>query len=150
MVKEYEPIPLDHDTKACLRLWASVFHNGLVHAAQAWMAKSYDDNYPHPDVVWFDSNEAHPGSFSWLCDLFNLDTERARSMARMQFRKLARSGRNAIKASKKKGAILAQKTSESASGLSEPDEEGQYFSTVADVPLDLGILDLLSGGNVRS
>ena len=42
--------------------------------------------------TWFDSDAEHVGSFVWLCDLFNLDPDRARSMARMKFRALARDG----------------------------------------------------------
>ena len=75
---------LDPQTQACIRMWAAVFRAGLLDAAD-----NFKLGYRNS---WFESDDQYPGSFVWLCDLFNLDPDKARSMVRMKYRALIRSG----------------------------------------------------------
>jgi hypothetical protein len=73
---------IDAQTRACIRLWAAVFHRGLIDAADAFRKGA--------EFPWITSQEKHPGSFIWLCDLFDMDPDIARSMARRKYRMLTR------------------------------------------------------------
>ena len=79
---------MDHATRACLRMWSAVFLHGLSDSAAHFFSTGQDD-------WWIDrrNNAQHPGSVMWLCDLFGIDPDRARSTARANYRKLARSGK---------------------------------------------------------
>lgn len=86
---------LDHETRACLRLWAAVFAVGIQESAE-----EFRSGY---EPFWFYSDDRHPGSFVWLCELFDLDPERARNEARMRFREIIRKA-NAKDAKRTKAA----------------------------------------------
>ena len=75
---------MDYQTKACIKLWASVFRVGLTDSAR--------DFFNGRTNWWFDeaNHSNYPGSFLWLCDLFGYDPDIARAKARMKFRELAR------------------------------------------------------------
>lgn len=81
--------------RTMLRLWAAVFRQGL----QDWAAEdsgkrlraNLPDNYqPGDSIKWFESNTRAVGSFCWLCDLFEIHPDTARSMARLKKRELVR------------------------------------------------------------
>jgi len=81
-----EPTPgprRDHQTQACRNLWAEVFKLGIQDAAVA--ASRGNFNYP-----WFMSDAVYPGSFVWLCNLFELAPEITRSTLRGRFRAIIR------------------------------------------------------------
>ena len=78
---------LDPQTQACLNLWAEVFRVGLMDAAEFYK-KSLTPPY------WITSDNTHPGSFIWLCDLFNMDSDIVRTKWRMNLRKIYRSTKN--------------------------------------------------------
>lgn len=74
------------------RLWAAVFHRGLSDAAVDFFN---GDTVPGSAYWWaFDSEATHPGSFLWLCELFSIDPDIARSQARSKFRVLAQASKN--------------------------------------------------------
>jgi hypothetical protein len=68
-----------------LRLWAEVMRLGVVDFCNARAVRS--DN-KHPHIQWLWSEQRDPGNFLWLCDLFHLDPENARSQVLIQWRKL--------------------------------------------------------------
>ncbi len=84
---------LGESDRANLRVWAAAFRQGL----QDWAAEQFKAlPYTKAGVIrgeptaWFDSNTQTPGSFCWLCDLFELHPDQARSMARAKMRDLVR------------------------------------------------------------
>jgi len=79
--------------RAQLRVWAAVFRQGL----QDWAAEQFQVMpYKKTGTVkgepthWFESNTRTVGSFCWLCDLFEIHPDQARSMARLKKRELVR------------------------------------------------------------
>lgn len=79
--------------RAQLRVWAAVFRQGL----QDWAAEQFGVMpYSKAGVsrgeptTWFESETRDPGSFCWLCDLFEIHPDQARSMARIKKRELVR------------------------------------------------------------
>lgn len=79
--------------RANLRVWASVFRQGL----QDWAAEQFGVMpYKMTGVKkgeptrWFESGANPPGTFVWLCDLFEIHPDQARSMARVKMRELVR------------------------------------------------------------
>jgi hypothetical protein len=75
---------LDHETQACIRLWAAVFRLGLADAALHF--RNTGEQSP-----WISCDDRHPGSFIWLCELFDIDPDYARSAARQKYRELVKS-----------------------------------------------------------
>lgn len=79
--------------RAHLRVWASVFRQGL----QDWAAEQFG-GMPYrmagvtkgEPTAWFEDTGCGVGSFEWLCDLFEIHPDRARSMARIKMRELVR------------------------------------------------------------
>jgi hypothetical protein len=81
-----------------LRLWASVFRQGLQDAAAAIRWKNskgkkrpnYHQNWcPHTSLRWLESDvQKGPGSLLWLCDLFDIDPDAARNAVYMNWRTL--------------------------------------------------------------
>jgi len=69
--------------KPYLRLWASVMRLGISDYCTARAAKRPAGD---PAVVWFNSDEHFPGSFTWLCEMFSISPERARSQVLLQWR----------------------------------------------------------------
>ena len=60
-------LPLDHETRACLKLWASMFEDAV------------RDYYRSRSTQrWVQSERADVGSFIWCCGLFNMDPGRVR------------------------------------------------------------------------
>lgn len=61
-----------------ISLWAAVMYRGVRD-----FEKAYKDRYPaaHPWVLWFWCDDMYPGSFVWLCDLFNWCPAQARKRA---------------------------------------------------------------------
>lgn len=53
-------------------LWAQVFCFGILEAVRGLEAENEDAFY------WLLTDQDHPGSFTWLCDLFDLDVVAAR------------------------------------------------------------------------
>lgn len=68
----------------CKQLWADVFRMGLYDAnRQRKLAEKHPDKSAADDaILWFESDEVYPGSFVWLCHLFNLLPDRVRESAR--------------------------------------------------------------------
>ena len=72
-----------HEHQSLLDLWAAVFQLGLrdaVSALRTW------DNDPKqrgmdawPVLTWLYTPAAYPGSFIWLCQLFDLQPDRVRA-----------------------------------------------------------------------
>lgn len=59
-----------------MRLWAAVMQRGISDYCTARTRKGYR----HTSVYhWFWSNEHRTGSFCWICDLFDIDPDRART-----------------------------------------------------------------------
>lgn len=58
------------------RLWAAVFHLGVLDA----IADRYKGRQ------WLSRNEHHPGSFSWLCELFGHNHEYVRKLVVNKYR----------------------------------------------------------------
>ena len=71
------------EMKPYLRLWASVMRLGVSDYCTARANKAPTGDHR---VVWFESNDYHQGSFTWLCDLFGLDYDKARSQVLMRWR----------------------------------------------------------------
>jgi hypothetical protein len=66
------------ENRAARRLWAAMFHRGILDYAEAAVSPKARAKI-HPDPVpWFESRANTPGAFDWLCDLFDLDPDRAR------------------------------------------------------------------------
>lgn len=61
---------MDPESACCFRLWAAAFQLGLDDAM-----KSIRDGRPPADEprLWLYSDSYGPGSFTWLCDLFQID-----------------------------------------------------------------------------
>ena len=72
---------LPPQTKACLRLWAAVFHRAMIDMAIEFRAK-------RTMPFWLISNRRYPGSFVWLCELFSLDPDYVRSVWRANVRRI--------------------------------------------------------------
>ncbi len=77
----------DAQTQACFKLWATCFSNGIMEAAFD-MRKGLK-HAESANLRWFYSDENYVGSFAWLCELFDMDVNRARSSARARFRTLS-------------------------------------------------------------
>ena len=81
---------LDGQTQACIKLWAAVFHNGIAETVASWRNGNHSP--------WFDDDRDFPGSFVWLCEMFNIGVEQARSTVRMNARQIERTTRTGAKA----------------------------------------------------
>lgn len=79
-------VELPPDISQPLELWAMVFRQGVVDYAETMR---YENGMPQgrhtclaEDRVeikaWFASDEVYPGSFVWLCHLFNRDVSATR------------------------------------------------------------------------
>jgi hypothetical protein len=66
---------LDHETQACLRLWAAVFAAGIKDAKTAHRKGHTTRN--SADLLWIYDSTGGPGSFNWLCWLFNIAPNQA-------------------------------------------------------------------------
>ena len=73
----------DAAVRPYLRLWAEVMRGGVQDfcTARALARPNID-----PRINWMWSNDVFPGSFIWLCDLFDLEPEKARSQVLLQWR----------------------------------------------------------------
>lgn len=71
-----------HGDRALLRLWATVFICGLQDsevALKLYLRQKGDLPLDHYEpLVWLYDESLSPGSFLWLCDLFEIDADRAR------------------------------------------------------------------------
>ncbi len=75
----------DHQTHACLRLWGAAFIGGINDTVDAWRnGREYH---------WFDDDRDYPGSFVWLCDLFNIGVSQVRDSVRRKAREIERNFR---------------------------------------------------------
>lgn len=94
------PASIDHDTGACLKLWGAVLQAGIIEAARGFF-EIQKHKAATPDAplkvtenvsayYWLVSNRNTPGSFVWLCDLFNADAEQTRGKLRSRFREIAK------------------------------------------------------------
>lgn len=70
-----------HELRPYLRLWAAVFHRGIVDFCTCRALGRRDERFR-----WFHSDEVHAGSFVWLCQLFGFDQEKARSAVLAKWR----------------------------------------------------------------
>jgi hypothetical protein len=92
-----------HEIQADLTLWAHVFRQGLTDYVEALRrtravkkptgkdaeAKIAIAEYELRTVTaWFESDKVRPGSFIWLCSLFNQEPEYVRSLVRNNWRTL--------------------------------------------------------------
>lgn len=71
-----------------LKLWASAFVRAIRDYAEA-RASGKDSA---PIVVWLESRLDEPGSFIWMCDLFDYDPDRWRDKVRSSWSRLLESG----------------------------------------------------------
>lgn len=91
-------IPEDGDVSsnefaAYKRLWAAVFYMGLKDAAES-LKLCLQNGEPwqkFEPLMWVYSPLNEPGSFLWLCDLFDLNPVQARGAWRQQVPTLLRS-----------------------------------------------------------
>ena len=67
-----------------LRLWASVMRLGIQDYCTARARKEPAGDYR---VFWFESDDYATGSFTWLCELFGLDPDKARTQVLLNWRK---------------------------------------------------------------
>lgn len=88
---------MDHETKACVKLWLAVFLDGCKQYAKEFKvytkAKEKNDwtsTVGYPSIRWVDAGGNDVGSFNWLCEVFDLDPDRARTSIRKNVRKLAK------------------------------------------------------------
>lgn len=65
--------PLEYSGE--MQLWANVLKQGVYDAR----SDIRDKRVMSEPIRWMKSNRVYPGSFAWLCELFNLDVEFARS-----------------------------------------------------------------------
>ena len=65
---------LDEDQRRMVRLWASVFRQGILD-----YAVECERGAPGEATRWVRASFNEPGSFLWLCDLFSVHPERARA-----------------------------------------------------------------------
>lgn len=65
----------------CKQLWADVFRLGIVDANRQRKLAERGSNTDTEAIRWFNSEEVYPGSFIWLCHLFNLLPDRVRENA---------------------------------------------------------------------
>ncbi len=82
---------LPYETRCDLRLWAAVFRQAVDDCVDA---ERYFNTPEHIRseagkfsdyrriLAWLDSDEDSVGSFTWLCDLFNVDAGRLRKRIR--------------------------------------------------------------------
>jgi hypothetical protein len=66
------------ENRADKRLWAAVFHRGILDYAEVAVSPKLRAKMQPDPVHWFESRDNTPGSFDWLCDMFDLDSGRAR------------------------------------------------------------------------
>lgn len=64
------------EIQICKRLWAAVFHLGVQDA----VADRNKGRY------WLYKDDHYPGSFSWLCELFNHNHEYIRQLVVAKFK----------------------------------------------------------------
>ena len=67
---------ISEQDKATRRLWAAVFRLAIADVG-------YELKRGKPDtaVLWLHDRRHTPGSWSWLCEMFDLDADRARARA---------------------------------------------------------------------
>ncbi len=73
-----EVAALDKDLQPYVRLWAAVMRVGVQDyctASNDARVKGVRDNRIH----WFESDVVAPGSFVWLCHVFDIDENKARA-----------------------------------------------------------------------
>lgn len=77
----------NHNYAAHMNLWSAVFVDGMKQAVAAyrrWACEQHKSSDPrsmtaYPELAWVITEEFHgPGSFVWLCELFNVDPGMAR------------------------------------------------------------------------
>ncbi len=89
----------DPSTICCLTLWAHVFKQGVTdyvetlrYERSGWRNKAGRTEVLAPDrpavKAWFDSDDRHPGSFAWLCEVFHRDPGVTRSFIHKHWRTL--------------------------------------------------------------
>lgn len=85
---------MNEQDRNILRLWAYVFVQGIRDYTEARRRGFTSEG--SSEVYWFESDiDEHPGSFLWLCELFDLDPTRARSAVLMNMRKINREAKRA-------------------------------------------------------
>lgn len=70
-----------------VRLWAEVMRIGVQDYCTARGDRRVTGKRDHR-VHWFESNVVAPGSFVWLCHLFNIDENQARNGVLRKWRSL--------------------------------------------------------------
>lgn len=65
----------------CKQLWADVFRLGIVDTNRQKKLVERGSNTDTEAIDWFYSEAVYPGSFVWLCYLFNLLPDRVRDNA---------------------------------------------------------------------
>jgi hypothetical protein len=84
---------LGETDRAHLRVWAAVFRQGLQDwaAEQLGILKYKETGVSEGEPTrWFDSPTDGVGSFCWLCGLFEIHPDQARSRAQAKKRELVR------------------------------------------------------------
>lgn len=64
---------VDQQTQACLNLWAAVLNDGVHIALRQGKLL---------ETKWFNYTGNEVGGLPWICDLFGIDQDSARSMAK--------------------------------------------------------------------
>ncbi len=80
MRREEKRVELDLELRCSVQdpmrhLWAAVFDRGVRDFATSWFR---GDKESEPKI-WFWSDERHPGSFAWLCEVFDIRVQEARN-----------------------------------------------------------------------
>lgn len=78
---------LDHETRACLRLWAASFAEKI----RAFVLERANREFNGVWHYWLlVEQDVYPGSFLWLCALFGRDPDAVRNSILMRWRELHR------------------------------------------------------------
>lgn len=101
---------VDPQVSACLRLWAAklITHIKDYTDAAAWekhvkgsrFTLANEPLHRASSRIWFESPHTGPGTFIWVCELFNLDPQRAYK----QIQKIARESKKLPQRYPTKGA----------------------------------------------
>ncbi len=83
---------IDEQDQGHLRLWGTVFTQGLQDFAEDLRKVTDQGRFPREPSYWFWAHENTTGSFVWLCDMFKIDPARARNQVLAKWRDLLPKG----------------------------------------------------------
>lgn len=75
--QDFAPGPaVDSNIARIKKMWATCFHLGVEEYKEAVRRGKPE---LEPAIEWLHCDEQRPGSFNWLCGVFNFDADRVRS-----------------------------------------------------------------------